>query len=81
MTAEALDAVAVGRRIAERRAELECTQTDLGSVVITKDGEWTPQPVVSGWETGWKPPTDEQLTQIAEGLDVSVEWLRTGVQP
>lgn len=76
-----LDAVAVGGRIKERREERGYTQRDLGSLVLTSEGKWTAQPVVSGWETGKSLPTAGELAQIAEGMDVSVEWLETGDEP
>lgn len=68
----AAKALALGRRIAQKREQLGYTQAQLGAKFGLTDN------AVTQWETGRTMPRPKRLERIALELDTSVEWLLTG---
>ncbi len=63
----------VGDRIKKARVARNVTQTELSKRVGTVYQR------IHEWEASWKNPSDNYLDKIAAALDISAEWLKTGL--
>lgn len=67
-----VDALAIGRRVREKRRAWGLTQTELALMIDT-------YPAVISWiETAGRQPTLEQVLRLAEYFEVTTDWLLMG---
>lgn len=70
------DTDTIGKRIKEARYQKRMSQDELSKIVGL-----SAQAHVSHHETGLKKPGEKILKKYAKALDVTIEWLRYGIDP
>jgi repressor LexA len=70
----------LGDRIKELRKQKHLTQLDLMNILRNKFDLKTDRVMISKWETGFQTPQADTLKILAKALDVSVDFLLTGVE-
>ena len=70
-----LDIQSIGKRIKKRRKELHLTQTEIKEKTGISSGN------MSDIERGNRLPAATTLSQLAEILDCSIDWILTGKSP
>lgn len=70
-----LDMTLIGKRIKDRRKELNLTQTDIKAMAGISSGN------MSEIENGNRLPAASTLMQLASALQCSVDWILTGKSP
>lgn len=68
-------AIAFGRRLAEAREKIECSQETLARMLGVTKG------LIGQYEIGYTTPRAQKLSQLAGLLNVTVEYLLTGDDP
>lgn len=62
----------MNERIKQLRKLLNMSQTDFGARIGVKQG------TITGYERGFRTPTDAVILSICREFDINEEWLRTG---
>ncbi len=70
----------LGDRIKNLRKERHLTQSDLMNILRSKYDMKTDRVMISKWETGFQTPHIDTLKILAEVLEVSADFLLTGVE-
>ena len=70
----------LGDRIKNLRKERHLTQSDLMNILRNKYDMTTDRVMISKWETGFQTPHIDALKILAEALEVSTDFLLTGVE-
>lgn len=70
----------LGDRIKNLRKERHLTQSQLMDILRTRYNMKTDRVMISKWETGFQTPHIETLRIVAEVLDVSTDFLISGVE-
>lgn len=70
----------LGDRIKELRKQKHLTQLDLMNILRNKFDLKTDRVMISKWETGFQTPHIDTLKILAEVLEVSADFLLTGVE-
>ena len=70
----------LGDRIKNLRKERHLTQSDLMNILRNKYDMKTDRVMISKWETGFQTPHIDTLKILAEVLEVSADFLLTGVE-
>ena len=70
----------LGDRIKNLRKERHLTQSDLMNILRNKYDMKTDRVMISKWETGFQTPHIDALKILAEALEVSTDFLLTGVE-
>jgi transcriptional regulator with XRE-family HTH domain len=73
MTKNTTDLEKIGERILQQRTALNLSQSKVASLIGASQG------VIAHWETGRSLPGTEYLTSLSVVLEVSIEWLLTGM--
>ena len=71
----------LGERIKALRKEKRLTQSALMDILRNDYNLKTDRVMISKWETGFQTPQADTLKILARALDVSVDFLLTGVEP
>ncbi len=71
----------LGDRIKSLRKQKHLTQSGLMNILRNDYNLKTDRVMISKWETGFQTPQTETLKTIADVLDVSVDFLLTGIEP
>jgi len=70
----------LGERIKVLRKQRKLTQSDLMNILRNEYNLKTDRVMISKWETGFQTPQADTLKIIAKVLDVSLDFLLTGVE-
>ena len=70
----------LGDRIKDLRKKRRLTQSDLMNLLRTKYDLKTDRVMISKWETGFQTPHTDTLKILAEALEVSTDFLLTGIE-
>ncbi len=70
----------LGERLKKLRKEKHLTQARFTEILRSKYNLKTDRVMVSKWETGFQTPHTDTLAAVADALDVSVDYLLTGVE-
>ena len=70
----------LGERIKALRKEKHLTQSALMDILRNDYNLKTDRVMISKWETGFQTPQADTLKILAKALDVSVDFLLTGVE-
>lgn len=70
----------LGERLKKLRKEKHLTQARFTEILRSKYNLKTDRVMISKWETGFQTPHTDTLAAVADALDVSVDYLLTGVE-